>query len=287
MRIFRELEHAGRQRRAISVTNSFAILSARILIVDDNPSNILLLERTLRDAGYGSIMSTTDPFKVCDLYRENHYDLVLLDLEMPGMDGFQVMADLKCLASEGYVPIMVLTANPIHKLRALHGGAKDFLSKPFDLAEVLVRVRNMLEVRLLHERACDHGRQLESLVRNDPLTGLGNRRLLAERMSMAIAHARRKKRSMAAIYLDLDGFKQINDTLGHGVGDALLKMVADRLTSMVREEDTLVRMGGDEFVIVISDLGGCSDLNSFEHFGDVATVASKAIKAKRPSDAHH
>src|SRR6185369_8464408 len=124
---------------------------------------------------------------------------------------------------------------PAHKLRALQSGAKDFVSKPFDLTEVLLRVHNLLEVRLLHEAARNYGKMLEAMALNDPLTGLANRRLLADRMSMALVHARRNKSAMAVVYLDLDGFKLINDTLGHGVGDFLLKIVAERLTASVRE----------------------------------------------------
>ena len=104
----------------------------------------------LRGAGYTSVASTTDPHEVCELQRKNRYCLILLDLQMPGMDGFQVMEGLKDIEKDDYLPVLVITAQPGHKLRALQAGAKDFISKPFDLAEVLTRVRNMLEVRLLH-----------------------------------------------------------------------------------------------------------------------------------------
>ena len=232
------------------------ILNAGILIVDDQEANVLLLEQMLRNAGYVRISSTRDPHAVCALHRDNHYDLILLDLCMPGMDGFQVMEGLKEIETDGYLPVLAVTADPAHKLRALQCGAKDFVSKPFDLAEVLMRVHNMLEVRLLHEAARDYGKMLESLALNDPLTGLANRRLLAERMSMALVHARRNKSAMAVVYLDLDGFKQINDTFGHGVGDELLKMVAGRLVATVREEDTVARLGGDEFIIALWHVSG-------------------------------
>jgi adenylate cyclase len=132
------------------MVNSSDILNARILIVDDKQVNILLLERMLRGAGYVSTESTTDPNQVCELHRKNRYDLILLDLQMPGMDGFQVMESLKEIETGGYLPVLVITAQPDHKLRALKAGAKDFVSKPFDLAEVLIRVYNMIEVRLLH-----------------------------------------------------------------------------------------------------------------------------------------
>ena len=130
--------------------NTSDILRANLLIVDDQAANVLLLERLLRSAGYISITSTQNPLEVCELHRKNHYDLILLDLQMPELSGFQVMEGLKEIETEGYLPVLVITAQPDEKLRALKAGAKDFVSKPFDLAEVLVRVQNLLEVRLLH-----------------------------------------------------------------------------------------------------------------------------------------
>jgi diguanylate cyclase (GGDEF)-like protein len=238
------------------VISAADILDGKILIVDDQQASIQLLEQMLRGAGYSSVTPVTDPTAVCQLHRENHYDLILLDLQMPGMDGFEVMEGLKAIEMDGYLSVLAVTAEPAHKLRALHSGAKDFVSKPFDLAEVLMRVHNLLEVRLLHEAARTHGEMQESLALHDQLTGLANRRLLADRMSMAVAHARRNASAMALLYLDLDGFKQINDALGHGTGDALLKMVAQRLAGTVREEDTVARAGGDEFVVVLWHVSG-------------------------------
>lgn len=129
------------------------ILFGKILIVDDQQANVLLLTKILRGAGYVSVSSTTDPCAVCDLHQENGYDLILLDLRMPVMDGFQVMASLKEIEPDGYLPVLVITAQPDHKMRALNAGARDFLSKPFELPEVLVRVRNLLEVRLLQKES--------------------------------------------------------------------------------------------------------------------------------------
>lgn len=126
------------------------IHGANILIVDDQEENVQMLERTLRVAGYTGITSTQDPSEVRDLHANNRYDLILLDLVMPTMDGFQVMESLKEIEKDGYVPVLVITAEPAHKLQALQAGARDFLSKPLDLAEVLMRVYNMVEVRLLH-----------------------------------------------------------------------------------------------------------------------------------------
>ena len=140
------------------------ILNASVLIVDDQPSNVLLLEEILREAGYTRVSSTMDPHAVAALHRENHYDLILLDLKMPGMDGFQVMENLKAIETESYIPVLVVTAEPGHKLRALQAGAKDFVSKPFDLTEVKTRIHNMLEVRLLHRRLDNYNKLLEQTV---------------------------------------------------------------------------------------------------------------------------
>jgi len=130
--------------------SSSDILKASILIVDDLAANVMLLEQMLRGAGYVNITTTRDPHWVAELHRKNRFDLILLDLHMPDMDGFQVMERLKEIETGGYLPVLVLTAQPDKKLLALKSGAKDFVSKPFDLAEVLLRVHNMLEVRLLH-----------------------------------------------------------------------------------------------------------------------------------------
>ena len=140
------------------------ILSARILIVDDQESNVMLLESLLSNAGYSNVESTMNPVDVCALHRKNAFDLILLDLQMPIMDGFQVLAGLKTNVSDPYVPVIVLTAQPGHKLQALQSGAKDFISKPFDLLEVRTRIHNMLEVRLLYRKLERYALELEKTV---------------------------------------------------------------------------------------------------------------------------
>jgi CheY-like chemotaxis protein len=141
------------------------IIKANILIVDDQESNISLLEQLLKETGYTRISSSSVPEEVCTLHQINQYDLILLDLHMPVMDGFQVMDGLKQLdKTDGYLPVIVLTAQPGHKLQALQAGAKDFISKPFDLIEVKTRIHNMLEVRLLYKKLEQHNKQLEQMV---------------------------------------------------------------------------------------------------------------------------
>jgi PAS domain S-box-containing protein len=144
--------------------NKQEILNASILIVDDQQTNVLLLEQMLQEAGYLRITSTMDPYAVCALHQKNHYDLILLDLQMPGMDGFQVMDGLKKIDTDGYLPVLVITAQPGHKLQALASGAKDFIAKPFDLVEVQTRIHNMLEVRLLYKQLENYNKVLEHTV---------------------------------------------------------------------------------------------------------------------------
>lgn len=145
----------------------FAILNASILIVDDRAANVQLLDQLLRDSGYTSITSTMDPRTVCPLHAEHKYDLILLDLNMPGMDGFEVMEKLKEAGADRYLPVIVLTAEPRHKLRALQTGAKDFISKPFDLLEVKTRIYNMLEVRLLYKKMENYSKLLEMAMQQE------------------------------------------------------------------------------------------------------------------------
>jgi PAS domain S-box-containing protein len=148
----------------IPVIDAADILNAKILIVDDQEANVLLLLQLLQGAGYTGVTSTMKPEEVCALHRQANYDLILLDLQMPVMDGFQVMEGLKTSTVDAYLPVIVLTAQPGHKLRALQAGAKDFVSKPFDLIEVKTRIHNMLEVRLLYKRLADFNQILEQTV---------------------------------------------------------------------------------------------------------------------------
>jgi diguanylate cyclase (GGDEF)-like protein len=227
------------------------ILNASILIVDDRESNVSLLDQILSEDGYTHITTTTNSLEVCALHRKNRYDLIVLDLQMPGMDGFQVMDGLKTDETESYLPVIVLTAQPGQKLRALQAGAKDFISKPFDLVEVKTRIHNMLEVRLLHKQLENYNKLLEQRTLHDSTTGLPNRDLFDDRLTHAIALAKRHTWVLAVMFLDLDRFKCINDTHGHAVGDAVLKEVAKRLLQHARDEDTVCRNGGDEFLYLL------------------------------------
>ncbi len=235
------------------------ILNAKILVVDDCSENIDLMLDILRDTGYTNVTATTKPEQVCPLHSEHYYDLILLDLQMPGMNGFQVMKGLKKIELDGYLPVLALTAQPSFKIAALEAGARDFISKPFDLLEVRKRIHNILEVRLLYKELANYSKRQQALALHDPLTGLPNRRLLEDRIETTFQHASRQQGKAAIMYLDLDGFKNVNDTYGHNCGDEVLKIVADRLVGSSRKEDTVARVGGDEFVIVLGSVSSLSD----------------------------
>jgi|WetSurMetagenome_2_1015567.scaffolds.fasta_scaffold00168_21 putative two-component system response regulator len=140
------------------------ILKSKILVVDDEEMEVGLIKRILADAGYQTVDSTSTPQVVASLYAENDYDLILLDLMMPDMDGFGVMAKLRAVETSGYLPVVVITGELDKKIKALQSGAKDFLSKPFEPAELQMRVYNMLEVRLLHKQLQAYNEVLEQKV---------------------------------------------------------------------------------------------------------------------------
>ncbi len=226
--------------------DSAEILNAKILIVDDLAANVLLLEEMLKGAGYGSVASTLDSRAVCELHRKNRYDLILLDLLMPIMDGFEVMEGLKEVEKDAYLPVLVITAQPDHKLRALRAGAKDFVSKPFDLAEVLTRVHNMLEVRLFAKALTRTVQELEAsreLIRgkNDELKKLFDQvvaeRKVSERLALHVPPDSIAARLQARPDMTADSFADVTVLVADVVGFSELApaMSADRLALILDE----------------------------------------------------
>lgn len=236
------------------MSDKASVFNASILIVDDKDANIRLLECLLRDAGYHQLMSTRDPKAVCDLHAAHQFDLILLDVQMPGMSGFEVLEGLRKIEHGGYVPVLAITVEPGHKLQALAAGAKDFIVKPFNVTELITRIHNLLEVRLLYTKRGNTINALESIALHDALTGLPNRRLLMDRLNQARLYSARARHHCALMFMDLDHFKQLNDTLGHNVGDILLQQVSARLRVCLREGDSVARFGGDEFVVLLDVL---------------------------------
>ena len=140
------------------MVGSFDILNASVLIVDDQNANVRLLERILAGSGYTSVASTMDPLAVCELHRKNRYDLILLDLKMPRMDGFEVMKGLKKIETDGHLPVLVITAQSEYQQRAMQAGARDFLAKPFVRVDVLTRISNALHMLLSQKATKNSGK---------------------------------------------------------------------------------------------------------------------------------
>ena len=237
--------------------DSADILKAKVLVVDDQQANVLLLERMLRGAGYLSVASTLDPRAVCELHRKNRYDLILLDLQMPVMDGFEVMEGLKEIEKDGYLPVLVVTAQPDHKLHALRAGAKDFVTKPFDLAEVVTRVHNMLEVRLYAKALGQTVQELEAsreLIRgkNDELKKLFDQvvaeRKVSERLALHVPPNSIAERLQARPDVTADSFADVTVLIADVVGFAKLTpaVTPDRLAPILDEIFTLFDGLADE-----------------------------------------
>ena len=227
--------------------SSAALQRARILIVDDQPAVVAVLEHLLASAGYTAVSSTTDPREVAGLHREHSYDLILLDLQMPHLDGFGVLDQLRVIEAGQYLPVLVTSGEPAYRLRALEAGAKDFVCKPYDCGELLSRIRNMLEVRLLYTGSRDYGRRMAGY---DSLTGLPNRDLFTRTLEQQLLAAWPK--ASALLLIGPDGFTTVNDTLGHAAGDELLRQFSQRLLRLLPPRGTLGRLGGDEFAVLLA-----------------------------------
>ena len=231
------------------------ILKAKLLIVDDQAANVLLLERLLRSAGYSVITSTQNPTEVSDLHRQNRYDLILLDLNMPQMDGFQVMEGLQAIETDGTLPVLVITAQPNEKLRALKVGALDFVSKPFDIAEVLARVKNLLQVRLLnletqklYEQVLVEQELSEMLLHNVLPQAIAERlkgrsKLTADHLNQAIVDS---YANVTVLFADIVGFT----TFSQGVSPEVLVGV---LNDLFTRFDHIAEHRGLEKIKTIGD----------------------------------
>lgn len=278
--------------------NPEKIFHAKILVVDDCEDTLELVSNSLALSGYTQVSTTNDPTQVRILHAMQRYDLILLDMQMPRMDGLEVIESLRDLEPQGYLPVMAISGDVRYKLTALKAGSRDFVHKPYDHEELQQRVHHLLEVRLQYKDLSDQNQRHEQLALHDPLTHLPNRRLLLDRIENAIERANRDKNIIGLFFLDLDGFKQINDIHGHPFGDLLLKTVAQRLVHIARKQDTVARIGGDEFIMLLSGINDPSEamrpaahaltlLSQPYKINDIAVKLSASIGvAFYPNDGH-
>ncbi len=222
---------------------------ALVLVVDDDRSTRSALRYALQRSGF-AVEEAVDGARALAMIERSAPDVILMDAMMPEMDGFAACAKLQETPRGKDIPVLMITALDDHISieRAFAAGASDYIPKPINLAVVNQRVRRVVEAN----RAEKHVRRLAF---NDALTGLPNRVLFAENLSRAIENAESQGKSLAVLFLDLDRFKFVNDTLGHEIGDRLLKAVASRIRYCVRSSDCVARLGGDEFTVLLDDLG--------------------------------
>lgn len=251
----------------------------KILVVDDTSANLVAMRRLLRPVD-AEIVEADGGEAALAACIDDEFALVLLDVNMPGMDGFEVATLLQDEASTRDMPIIFLTAaygDDVSRLKGYHAGAVDFITKPVEPAILLSKVRVFLELhqRRLelqqtlntlaqrNEELLEAQRQLQYQAYHDPLTGLPNRALFRDRLDQALSRSIRERSLFAVLYVDIDGFKPVNDRFGHDAGDAVLKQISDRLRGAVRDSDTVARLGGDEFAVIANEIQHEADALAF------------------------
>ncbi|MDQ6646097.1 MAG: diguanylate cyclase [Pseudomonadota bacterium] len=257
----------------------------KILVVDDTHANLVAMRRLLVDCG-AELVEADSGNQALAMCLDHQFALILLDVNMPDMDGFEVAALLGESEQLRDTPIIFVTAahaDDLNRLKGYHSGAVDYIAKPINDAILQSKVRVFLDLynarvqlqSTLNELAQRNQQlqveiaereRIETLVRHqanhDMLTGLPNRALFQDRLQEADRRATRHKQPFALLLLDIDGFKLVNDTYGHPVGDALLQAISGRLRQHGRTTDTVARLGGDEFAVIME---GISELPPLLH----------------------
>jgi diguanylate cyclase (GGDEF)-like protein len=229
-------------------------MAGRILIVDDNAMIRSEIKAVLmKEGAFTHFMEATDGLTAFKTIMEHPPDLVLCDLVMPGFDGLKFLG-LKASRKElEQIPVIILTAEDDldRKAEILERGASDYVTKPFHEKELLARVRIHTKLKLLQDELREKNAQLEALSITDPLTGLANRRRLMARLEEEVVRARRYKTPLSVVMIDIDHFKQVNDTHGHAMGDEVLRNTGAMLKGSVRASDLAARYGGEELTLVL------------------------------------
>jgi predicted signal transduction protein with EAL and GGDEF domain len=257
-------------------TGEVAVASKQslIMMVDDEPIILETLQMFLEDAGYDNFITTTEPKRALNMVVLKKPDVVLLDVMMPEITGLDILGQMRSKEALKHIPTIILTSatDPETKLQALELGATDFLAKPVDPSELALRLRNTLAAKAYQDR----------LLYYDGLTGLPNRRLFTKRLNDALVRAKHDSKACAILHIDLDRFKQINDTLGQNFGDQLLKAVGVRLVDCVRHSDIVGRPGNDEDETELSRFGGDEFtlfIPNVDRLENATLVARRILKA--------
>ncbi len=240
---------------------------ALILIVDDDLATRLLMRASLEKSGF-QVTEAENGLMALDVYKQMTPDAILMDVMMPKLDGFDTCQEIRKIKGGEHIPILMVTG--LEDIEAIHrcydSGATDFITKPINWAILNYRVKYMLRASTAFNDVIDKQRQIQELAFFDHLTGLANRTMFKETLENALIDCEKSDLMLAVMFMDLDRFKIINDTLGHHVGDMLLKLVSDRISSCIRGSDAIgrltnrqtrnyiSRLGGDEFTIMVPEL---------------------------------
>ena len=243
-------------------------------MVDDAPENVMLLSLILKDLG--TVSSALSGREAIDKALENPPDLILLDIQMPELDGYDVIKALKNDPRTENVPVIFVTglSDDGDEEKGLKLGAIDYITKPYKPTVVTARVRNHLRLREYALRLEQMNEELERLATTDALTSAFNRRYFMSKLEDEVERARRYKHPSSLLMIDVDHFKRINDSFGHDVGDTVLIQLVKLLEAQVRQLDTVARIGGEEFAILLPETGKKEAMISAERLLRIVRAAS-------------
>lgn len=237
--------------------------NARVLLVEDDPLQASITKKILQRTGY-DVLWAQDGVNAIKIVKTSDLDIILLDVVMPGMDGYEVCRWLKTDEATRGIPVIMLTVKKdlSDKISGLRVGADDYLPKPYNELELNARIYASLRTKALQDELRKKNRQLEKLLTRvehmaitDELTGLYNRRRFHEILTGEFGHSERYSSPLSLIMFDIDHFKRVNDIFGHHVGDAALKEFGNILSSNKRQNDTAARYGGEEFMLILPAAG--------------------------------
>lgn len=231
-------------------------METSVLVIDDSPGARHQILDGLKSASlfrvYHEAESVIDGFKIA---LSEPLDVILCDLDMPGMDGFKFLSMIKTRKELQDIPVILVTGvnDQESKIRGLERGASDYLTKPYDPAELIARVKVQLKIKTLQDSLKKSNQALMELSNTDPLTHLSNRRFLMKTLEKELQRCERSQKPMALIMVDVDHFKPVNDTYGHQQGDVVLQILADQMKAHLRDYDLAARFGGEEFALVLPE----------------------------------
>ncbi len=227
----------------------------KILVVDDSKLSRTITMNALVNLGH-QVISASSGEEAISLFKTENVDLILLDVIMDGLSGFECATALRAIKEKEWIPIIFLSSaiDDESIAKAIDAGGDDYLSKPFSKITLSAKIKSMERIAEMRHQLIKISEKLETLSVTDSLTGLCNRMQFDKTLKDVIAQANRHHHMAALMFIDIDHFKEVNDSLGHPTGDSLLKEISKRLSSCIRTNDFIARIGGDEFAIILREI---------------------------------